>query len=86
MENEANDDPVTPAARHAPSVRERLGAMLERGVDAFATCGARRTLRELQHVLDPAVSEVEGGGRAAGRARWYARAPPGQRPGGWQVK
>ena len=83
MENEANDDPVTPAARHAPSVRERLGAMLERGVDAFAPWGARRTLRELQHVLDPAVSEVEGGRRAAGVAGWYASATPEQRRDCW---
>jgi malonyl-CoA decarboxylase len=83
MENEANNDPGTPAAPHAPSVRERLGAMLERGVDAFAPWGARRTLRELQHVLDPAVSEVEGGRRAAGVAGWYARATPEQRRDCW---
>ncbi len=38
--------------------------MLERGVDAIGPWGPRRILRELQQVLDPAVSEVEGGRRA----------------------
>ena len=53
--------------RAAPRMRQRLRAMLERGVDAFGGWTARRFLRELQQVLDPAVSEIEGGRRAAGR-------------------
>ena len=43
----------------------------------------RRTLRELQNVADPAVSDVEGGRRAAGVAGWYARATPEQRRDCW---
>ena len=48
-------------------MRQRLRAMLERGVDAFGGWTPRRFLRELQQVLDPAASEIEGGRRAAGR-------------------
>ncbi len=54
-------------ARAAPRMRQRLRAMLERGVDAFGGWTARRFLREPQQVLDPAISEIEGGRRAAGR-------------------
>ncbi|HNN34042.1 MAG TPA: malonyl-CoA decarboxylase family protein, partial [Ottowia sp.] len=57
--------------------------MLERGVDAFGGWNARRFLRELQQVLDPAVSEVEGGRRAAAVAEEYARATPQQRRACW---
>jgi len=64
-------------------MRERLSAMLERGVDAFGGWNARRFLRELQQVLDPAVSEVEGGRRAAAVAEEYARATPQQRRACW---
>ena len=78
MNTEANAD-TTPVA----SMRQRLGAMLERGVDAIGPWGARRILRELQHVLDPAVSEVEGGRRAAAFAQWYAGATPEQRSECW---
>ena len=78
MNTEANAD-TTPVA----SMRQRLGAMLERGVDAIGPWGSRRILRELQHVLDPAVSEVEGGRRAAALAQWYANATPEQRRECW---
>lgn len=67
----------------AASVRERLSAMLERGVDAFGAWGPRRILRELEHVLDPSVSEVEGGRRAAAVAQWYAGATAEQRHDCW---
>ena len=78
MNTEANTD-----ATRVTSMRQRLGAMLERGVDAIGPWGARRILRELQHVLDPAVSEVEGGRRAAAFAQWYAGATPEQRSECW---
>ena len=72
---------VAPGA--VSSVRERLSAMLERGVDALGGWNSRRILRELQHVLDPAVSEVEGGRRAAAVADWYAHASAEQRRDCW---
>ncbi len=84
MNTEADRSPDEAAgARAAPSMRQRLSAMLERGVDAFGGWNAGRFLRELQQVLDPAVSEVEGGRRAAAVADEYARATPEQRRACW---
>ena len=84
MNMEADRDPAAATGdRPGLSMRERLSAMLERGVDAFGGWNARRFLRELQQVLDPAVSEVEGGRRAAAVAEEYARATPQQRRACW---
>ena len=35
----------------------------------------QRTLEELKAIIDPSVSEVEGGNRAKRVADWYAKAP-----------
>jgi malonyl-CoA decarboxylase len=43
----------------------------------------RRTLTELKAIVDPQVSEVEGGRRARGVAAWYAEATPEQRRDCW---
>jgi malonyl-CoA decarboxylase len=43
----------------------------------------RRTLEELRAIVDPRVSEVEGGRRAQGVARWYASATLEQRRDMW---
>lgn len=79
----SRDTPPEAAPPPGASMRERLSAMLERGVDAFGAWNARRILRELEHVLDPAVSEVEGGRRAAAFAQWYADATAEQRQACW---
>ena len=60
----------------ASTMRERLGALLGRRHEALSPWVLRRTLGELQAVNDPAVSDVEGGRRAAGVASWYAGASP----------
>ena len=65
------------------TVRQRFNAMLERGSEAVSSWNSRRLLRELQDVLDPALSEVEGGRRAAAVAQWYAQASPEQRRDCW---
>ena len=83
MKNIANEVYPRAAPATAPTVRQRLGAMLGRGVDAIGPWNARRILRELRHVLDPAVSDVEGGRRAAAMADWYAGATPAQRRECW---
>lgn len=83
MATEAKSESGQAAHSVAASMRERLSAMLERGVDAFGAWSARRVLRELEHVLDPAVSEVEGGRRAAAVAAWYAGASAEQRQECW---
>ena len=65
------------------STRERLAAILRRGSEALSPRELRRTLAELQAVVDSHVSEVEGGLRAKAVARWYAAAIPAQRHDCW---
>ena len=65
------------------STHERLGATLRQKEEALSPRVLRRTLEELQGIVDPQVSEVEGGRRAKGVADWYARATPHQRFDMW---
>ena len=65
------------------STRERLGATLRRHQEALSPRVLRRTLTELQAIIDPRVSEVEGGRRAKAVAHWYAQATIEQRRDCW---
>jgi malonyl-CoA decarboxylase len=65
------------------STRERLKATLRRHQEALSPRVLRRTLTELQAIVDPQVSEVEGGRRARGVAGWYAQATAEQRRDCW---
>lgn len=56
------------------STHERLKASLKQKHEALSPRVLRRTLLELKAVADPQVSEVEGGRRAQGVAKWYAKA------------
>jgi malonyl-CoA decarboxylase len=74
-------DARVPAA--VRSTRERLAATLRKGEEAMSPRTLRRTLDELQAIIDPRVSEVEGGRRAQALADWYAQAQPGERHDLW---
>jgi malonyl-CoA decarboxylase len=65
------------------STGERLQATLRRHQEALSPRVLRRTLTELKAIVDPQVSEVEGGRRARGVAGWYAKATPEQRRDCW---
>ena len=65
------------------STRERLSATLRRQEEALSPRVLRRTLEELKAIVDAQVSEVEGGRRAQGVARWYAGADPNERRDMW---
>jgi malonyl-CoA decarboxylase len=67
----------------ARSSRERLNATLRHKEEALSPRVLRRTLTELQAIVDPSVSEVEGGKRARGVAQWYTKATPEQRQDCW---
>ncbi len=56
------------------STHERLAASLKQKHEALSPRVLRRTLQELRAVADLLVSEVEGGRRAHGVAKWYAKA------------
>lgn len=65
------------------TTRERLQATLRRGQEALSPRVLRRTLAELQAIVDPRASEVEGGRRAKAFAEWYRDAPAEQRRDAW---
>jgi malonyl-CoA decarboxylase len=79
-------DIAAPASSAAPPMRpmrERLKATLRRHQEALSPRVLRRTLMELNAIVDPQVSEVEGGRRARGVASWYAKATPEERRDCW---
>ncbi|MDO8439770.1 MAG: malonyl-CoA decarboxylase [Polaromonas sp.] len=67
----------------ARTTGERLRGTLKRQQEALSPRVLRRTLEELQAIVDPHVSEVEGGRRAKDVAQWYAQATPAQRRDCW---
>lgn len=67
------------------AVRQRLGALLERRSESDVVRSQRRLLADLQQVLDPALSDVEGGRHAAAVADWYRAADAPQRYEFWLV-
>ena len=81
----AADKPVTDveakAARSdAPrSTHERLQATLRRGNEALSPRALRRLLADLQEVVAPQVSEIEGGRRAQAVAELQPKLRHGQR-------
>ncbi len=77
--------PASPAgdARLPRSTAERLRATLRRHPEALSPRALRRILSELQAVVDPRVSEVEGARLAHAFADWYAGASPEERRDCW---
>ncbi len=67
----------------ARSTHERLHATLRHQDEALSPRMLRRILQELQAVIDPHVSEVEGGRRAQALAAWYVRATQARRRDLW---
>jgi malonyl-CoA decarboxylase len=65
------------------STHERLKATLRRNAEALSPRVLRRTLTELQAIVESRVSEVEGGRRAKAVAQWYKRASLEQRHDCW---
>jgi malonyl-CoA decarboxylase len=70
-------------AAPARTTRERLQATLRRGQEALSPRVLRRTLAELQAIVDTRVSEVEGGRRACRFAEWYRDASLAERRDAW---
>ncbi|MEP6792363.1 MAG: malonyl-CoA decarboxylase family protein, partial [Ramlibacter sp.] len=72
-----------PASKAGRAIRERLKATLRQGPEALSPRMLRRLLAELQAIIDPRVSEVEGGRRAQAMAAWHAAATPQERLDLW---
>ena len=73
------------AAKVVPprSTHERLQATLRRGQEALSPRALRRLLADLQEVVAPEMSEIEGGRHAQTVAEWYAKAGPEERRDMW---
>ena len=71
------------AAAAERSTHARLQATLRRGQEALSPRALRRVLGELQAVVQPRTSEVEGGRSAQALAEWYAQAPAPERRDLW---
>jgi malonyl-CoA decarboxylase len=67
----------------ARSTHERLKARLRQGEEALSPRALRQKLDELKGIVDPLVSEVEGGRRAGELIDWYASASPAHRRDLW---
>jgi malonyl-CoA decarboxylase len=65
------------------STQERLDATLRQDEEAMSPRMLRQSLRDLQAIVDPLVSEVEGGRRAQAMMDWYASASPPHRRDLW---
>ncbi|NDP63489.1 malonyl-CoA decarboxylase [Polaromonas sp.] len=83
---DASGTSATPPAKEsqlARSIAERLEATLRQEGEALSPRLLRRAFEELQSIIDPRVSEVEGGRRAMDVAAWHAGAPLAQRRDLW---
>lgn len=67
----------------ARATRERLSATLRHKGEALSPRMLRRVLEELKAIIDPQVSEVEGGRRAKVIIQWYAGATVERRRDMW---
>jgi malonyl-CoA decarboxylase len=65
------------------STHERLKARLRQGEEALSPRALRHKLDELKGIVDPLVSEVEGGRRAGELIHWYQGASPAHRRDLW---
>jgi malonyl-CoA decarboxylase len=75
--------PVKEKAPAPRSTNERLRARLRHDGEALAPRALRQLLDQLKGVVDPMVSEVEGGRRAQALIDWYAQADAPQRRDLW---
>ena len=71
------------AAKAGRAMRERLQATLRQQPEALSPRALRRLLAELRAIIDPHVSEVEGGRRGKALAQWYAAATLQERSDLW---
>ncbi|MFL6694250.1 MAG: malonyl-CoA decarboxylase [Ramlibacter sp.] len=83
LEPRAMASDVSAPERTPRTTRERLKATLRRHQEALSPRVLRRMLTELQAIVDPRASEVEGARLAHAFADWYAKATPEERRDCW---
>lgn len=75
--------PTRAADRGGRTTAQRLAATLRQDGEALSPRRLRRILQDLQAIIDPKVSEVEGGRRALALAQWYRKAEAAERRDAW---
>lgn len=70
-------------SRPPRGLAERMEATLRRHGEALPPRALRKALEDMQAVIDPRVSEVEGGRRASALAQWYAGLKADERRDAW---
>jgi malonyl-CoA decarboxylase len=65
---------ITLTDRAMRSTGERLSSALRQKDEALSPRELRKTLKYLREIIEPTISEVEGGRRAAGVLGWYRKA------------
>ncbi|MBL0244794.1 MAG: malonyl-CoA decarboxylase family protein [Rhodoferax sp.] len=83
IKSRANAERTVDADKRPRSTHVRLRATLGQKDEALSPRVLRRILQELHAIIDPKVSEVEGGRRAQAIAAWYAGATPEHRRDLW---
>jgi malonyl-CoA decarboxylase len=68
--------PVVTSAADDRSTRERIDASLKHRDEALSPRSLRKLLSQLNDIIDPKVSEIEGGRRAKIFAKWYELSLP----------
>ncbi len=79
----AKNNAVAASIGSVRSTRERLKATLRQRGEALSPRMMRRAYDELRAIIDPEVSEVEGGRRAKEMSAWYSGASPERRRDLW---
>jgi malonyl-CoA decarboxylase len=83
IKERAADSAAEAKAPKPRRMHERLEATLRKDGETLSPRRLRQLQAELQAVLDPRVSEVEGGHRARQVMTWYAQAPVPERKDFW---
>ena len=83
MAGRAGGFPAAPRTQTERSTRERLAASMRHKEEALSPRMLRRVLEELKAIIDPQVSEVEGGRRAKVLIQWYGGATVERRRDMW---
>ncbi len=77
--------PASPSAAAPRSTAQRLASSKHHTSDALKPKALQELLAHLQAVIDPSISDVEGGRRAQGVAYWYSTVSAAQKIDCWQL-
>ena len=78
-----NTKPALNSLQDDHATKERIEASIKKREQVLPERTLRKVMKELQNVIDPQVSEIEGGRRAKVFSQWYLKASAPQRMDVW---